>query len=76
MNTEKVTKMSEAVVEKKDKITAQAAQAIIDQEKQERALACGKAVNELLKKFNCELIAVPFFTTDGRVAAQSQIKPK
>jgi hypothetical protein len=57
-------------------ITVQAARQAIAQERQQRALECSKEINTVLKKYNCELFAVPMINTEGRIVAQAQIASK
>ena len=57
-------------------ITIAAAKAAIAQEKQARAEACGKEITATLKKYNCELIAKPIITEDGKITAMAQVRAK
>ena len=57
-------------------ITVAAARAAIAKEKQDRAVECGKEINAILKKYNCDMIAVPMINREGRIVAQSQITAK
>jgi hypothetical protein len=41
-----------------------------------RANDCAVAVNDVLNRFNCELMVVPVITPDGRIAATATIKAK
>jgi hypothetical protein len=58
----------------REKIVAAARQALAE-ERQQRAIDCGKEVNEILKKYNCDLIAVPMIK-EGRIVAQAQVVAK
>ena len=65
---------SEVVVDKE--ITVAAARAALLKEKRDRQVACGQEIEKILKKYNCELIAMPMITNDGRITAQAQIGSK
>lgn len=73
MNTTK-KQIPEVIIDKE--ITVQAARQAIAQERQKRAVECGKELNALLQKFNCEIVAVPMINNEGRIIAQSQIVAK
>lgn len=66
--------MPEVVVDKE--ITVAAARAALLKEKLDRQMACGHEIEDILKKYNCELIAVPMITDDGRIMAQARIGSK
>jgi hypothetical protein len=68
------TKKPEVIIDKE--ITVQAARQAITQERQKRAVDCGKELTALLQKFNCEIVAVPMINNEGRIIAQSQIMAK
>jgi len=64
---------SESEVKIDKDITVAAAKAALIKEKQDRQNACKQELQKILDKYNCQLIAVPFFTNDGRIVAQAQI---
>lgn len=49
------------------------AQAAIEADKRLRAEAAAAEIREVLARHNCELVAVPQLTADGRVAAVVQV---
>ena len=57
-------------------ITVEVARQAIAQERQKRAVDCGKELTALLQKFNCEIVAVPMINNEGKIIAQSQIVAK
>ena len=63
------------VIVNKD-ITVAAAKAALIKEKWDRQVVCKKEIEKILDKYNCQLIAVPMFTNDGRIVAQAQIASK
>jgi hypothetical protein len=65
---------SEVGVDKE--ITVAAAKAALLKEKQDRQVACIQEIDKILKKYNCELFALPMITKDGRITAQAQIGSK
>ena len=54
-------------------ITVAAAKEALVKEKQVRQEACAKEIEKILKTYNCQLVAIPMFTRDGRIVAQAQI---
>jgi hypothetical protein len=57
-------------------MTAKQAVALLDADRQKRASAAAQAINALLVENNCELVAVPQLTQDGRIMATAQIVAK
>lgn len=49
------------------------AQEAIEKDMLQRSQQCGKELAELMKKHNCDLVAVPQLTPDGRTVAYVQI---
>jgi len=67
-------KIPEVIVDKA--ITVAVAKAALLKEKQDRQQACKQEIENILNKYNCQLIAIPMFTNDGRIIAQAQIASK
>ena len=55
--------------------TAEAA-AVIAADQERRARLVGEAIAAILKEYDCDLIATPFITSDGRINAQVQVVAK
>jgi hypothetical protein len=53
-----------------------AARAALAKERQQRAIECGKEINAILKKYNCDLVAIPMINKEGKIVAQSQVMAK
>ena len=51
----------------------QAAQAVIEAERQQRAERCAQRIAALLEAERCQIVAVPQITADGRIVAAVQI---
>jgi hypothetical protein len=51
----------------------QTAQAALDADRQARAQAATAAVLAVLKRFRCEIVAVPQITVDGRIVTETQV---
>ena len=71
MNPTQPDEKKKVIVDKA--ITVAAAKEALIQEKQARQKACVKEIEKILKIYNCQLVAVPLFTRDGRIVAQAQI---
>ena len=56
-----------------DAITPTEAAALVEADKQRRVQAAAEAVAAALREHNCDLIALPQITADGRVVAVVQI---
>lgn len=54
-------------------MTAVEMKAQLEQERQARAEACMAAVQAILKERNCQLVAAPQVTAEGRIVAVVQI---
>ena len=54
-------------------ITTEQARAMLAQERQARADACGKEIAAALEKHKCQLIGTPAFTPDGRVVVNMNV---
>lgn len=52
---------------------ANEARKLVEQDKQARVQAAADAVGAILREHECDLIAVPQFTPDGRITAVVQI---
>lgn len=50
-----------------------AARAALEADKRRRAQACGEAIQAALDAHGCQLVAVPFFTADGRIGARVEL---
>lgn len=48
----------------------------IDAHRQASVKACGERLAALLQEYNCDLVAMPQFTQDGRVVAVVQLVAK
>lgn len=59
--------------EDSDSIDIGAAQAAIEADRKRRAEAAARALQAVLARYRCQLVAVPQLTTDGRIVAVSQI---
>ena len=57
-------------------MTPTEAAALVEADKRKRAQACGDAIAVVLKDHDCDLIATPFITSDGRINAQVQVVAK
>ena len=55
--------------------TAEAA-AVIAADQERRARLVGDAIAAILKEHNCDLVAAPYITADGRINAQVQVVAK
>lgn len=64
----------EAATQQAKQEALQDAQRLVAQEKQQRAQACGRAIQDVLRRFHCELRAMPHIQ-DGRVEARPLIMP-
>jgi len=51
------------------------AQRLVTQEKQQRAQACGRAIEQALRNYECTLRAIPHIEPDGRIGARPIIVP-
>ena len=52
------------------------AAAVIAADQERRARLVGDAIAAILKEHDCDLIATPFITADGRINAQVQVIAK
>jgi len=59
-----------------DVITPEQATALVNADKQRRIKAAAEAVQAALREHNCDLVAVPMITPDGRIVAQVQVMAK
>lgn len=57
-------------------MTPKDAAAVLEADQRKRAQACGDAIAAVLKEHDCDLIATPFITADGRINAQVQVIAK
>lgn len=48
----------------------------IQKYKEEKAIECRDVIYRILGEYDCELVAIPQFTEDGRVMAQVAVKSK
>lgn len=48
----------------------------IEEYRKARAAAFTEQLTAICEEFGCELVAIPTFTNDGRVAAQIVVQPK
>lgn len=55
---------------------AQQAAATLEADRRERAQRAADAIAAILKEHDCDLIATPFITADGRINAQVQVIAK
>ena len=56
-----------------DKITPEAARAVLNAEKTNREAACMIEIQAALDKYRCDLAGAPAFTADGRVTVQVRV---
>lgn len=56
-----------------DNITAEQARKLLEQDEQARSNAAAQQIQAVLAEHNCQLIAMPQITADGRVVATAQI---
>jgi len=48
----------------------------IEAYRQQQLAECGRRLAELLQEYNCDLVAVPQFSQDGRIVAVIQLVAK
>lgn len=61
------------MVQQKEKITPEQAQALLAQERQQRAEACIAEVTAALQQHRCRVVAPISITADGRLVARVEI---
>jgi hypothetical protein len=71
-----VEEITMSQLEQAQAITIEEAKALMQQERDQRGQACNQAIQSILAKFNCALVAIPSITEDGRVIARVQIIPR
>jgi len=49
------------------------ARAMIEEEKQQRAVACVTEIDATLKRHNCQIVTRPIIDDQGRIVATAQI---
>jgi hypothetical protein len=54
-------------------MTVQDAQAMLEADRQQRSEAAGAALRAILAQHNCDLVAVPQLTADGRIVADIRV---
>jgi len=57
-------------------MTTEQAAALVEADRQRRVQAAAEAVAAALREHNCDLVAVPMITPDGRIVAQVQVMAK
>ena len=57
-------------------MTPAEAAALVEADKHQRVKLAAEAVQAALAAHNCDLVAVPDITPDGRISAQVQVKAK
>ena len=54
-------------------LTADDARRVLEEETKRRMQQCQHVINEALRRCKCDLVAVPYLTPDGRIAARAQL---
>lgn len=49
------------------------AQAAVNADRQRRSAQCAAEIQQVLKRYGCQIVAQPTLTPDGRIVAQIQI---
>ena len=56
-------------------VSMEEARTMVALEEQQRIQSCNNMIQQVLQKHNCQLVAFPQITPDGRVVAVVQIQP-
>ena len=56
-----------------DDMTMQAAQALLDADKQQRSDAASAAIHAILEQYKCDLVPLPQITADGRISVTVRV---
>ena len=57
-------------------MTTDEAKAAVAADQERRVRLVGDAIAAILREHNCDLVAAPFITADGRITAQVQVVAK